>query len=467
MSGTEAATERERFVIVGGSIAGLATALALGRAGHAVTVVERDPLPIAEDPEAAFGIDRPGAPQTHALHVFLARLVQVLRDRYPDVLSALEEVGVEVERNGDFAPLGDGLGNLMTRRSTIEWVLRRSLAADSSVTLITGRGVDGLLGRSAAQLFPAEVTGVVLDDGTELAGTVVACNGRRSDPAAWLAPLGVEIPERVVQSERVYCSRWYSVPDGSRPANSLQHLDFMTYLMTPADGGTFAVAMGADPSDKQLRSYLYDDDAFDRIARVLPAVGDWLQSSGAVAVRPVRPMTGLINRLRTFLDDEGFPRVLGFHAVGDAHTCTNPVYGRGCSLAFVGATLLADAVEAYPTNRAARAVAYEQACATEIEPWFHSSVRVDEQEQAIDDGGELDEDAEAFAASSRLISQGLIQDTVVVTGLARMFNLLETPEALFADPEFLERQRKAVAAAPEPEAGPGRSEILAAAGLAS
>jgi hypothetical protein len=48
-----------------------------------------------------------------------------------------------------------------------------------------------------------------------------------------------------------------------------------------------------------------------------------------------------------------------------------------------------------------------------------------------------------------------------------MFNLLETPEALFADPEFLERQRKAVAAAPEPEAGPGRSEILAAAGLAS
>ena len=32
------------------------------------------------------------------------------------------------------------------------------------------------------------------------------------------------------------------------------------------------------------------------------------------------------------------------HAVGDAHTCTNPLYGRGCSLAMVQATLLADAV---------------------------------------------------------------------------------------------------------------------------
>ena len=36
-------------------------------------------------------------------------------------------------------------------------------------------------------------------------------------------------------------------------------------------------------------------------------------------------------------------RVLGLHAVGDSHTCTNPLYGRGCSLALVQALRLADA----------------------------------------------------------------------------------------------------------------------------
>ena len=50
-------------------------------------------------------------------------------------------------------------------------------------------------------------------------------------------------------------------------------------------------------------------------------------------------MGGLLNRDRTFLDDDGEPLVLGFHAVGDAHTCTNPLYGRGCSLAMVQAQL--------------------------------------------------------------------------------------------------------------------------------
>jgi flavin-dependent dehydrogenase len=73
-------------------------------------------------------------------------------------------------------------------------------------------------------------------------------------------------------------------------------------------------------------------------------------------------MTGLLNRIRTFTRADGTPSVLGFHAVGDAHTCTNPLYGRGCSLAMVQAVLLADATAAHPNDAQARALAYEAAC---------------------------------------------------------------------------------------------------------
>ena len=45
-------------IVVGGSIAGLATALALGRLGRQVTVLERDGLTEFADAEAAFAVER-------------------------------------------------------------------------------------------------------------------------------------------------------------------------------------------------------------------------------------------------------------------------------------------------------------------------------------------------------------------------------------------------------------------------
>ena len=49
----------------------------------------------------------------------------------------------------------------------------------------------------------------------------------------------------------------------------------------------------------------------------------------------------------------GRPAALGVVAIGDAHTCTNPLYGRGCSLALVQAELLAEAAAAHPGDAAA------------------------------------------------------------------------------------------------------------------
>ena len=51
----------KHVVVIGGGVAGLGAALALSRAGHEVTVLERDPLPATADAEEAFDAPRRGA----------------------------------------------------------------------------------------------------------------------------------------------------------------------------------------------------------------------------------------------------------------------------------------------------------------------------------------------------------------------------------------------------------------------
>src|SRR5262245_28227008 len=82
-----------RAIVVGGGVGGLGSALPLARAGHRVTLLERDPIPPAAAPGEAFRTERQGAPQSHQTHGFLARLQVLLRDRFPDVLDRLLALG--------------------------------------------------------------------------------------------------------------------------------------------------------------------------------------------------------------------------------------------------------------------------------------------------------------------------------------------------------------------------------------
>ena len=112
-----------------------------------------------------------------------------------------------------------------------------------------------------------------------------------------------------------------------------------------------------------------------------PGAGPVLQPGRAAprADRAVRPMARpaqpdpSLHRRAT-----AQPLVVGFHALGDAHTTTNPLYGRGCSLAAVQACLLADAFAAHPDDPVARAAAYEAGNAREVEPWYESAVQMDQ-----------------------------------------------------------------------------------------
>jgi 2-polyprenyl-6-methoxyphenol hydroxylase-like FAD-dependent oxidoreductase len=219
------------------------------------------------------------------------------------------------------------------------------------------------------------------------------------------------------------------VPDQIGPiGGDLGYLKYATFI---GDNRTFSVTFAIPVDDAELRAKLLDVDTFERAGAVLVATEPWVDATRAEPMTPVHVMAKLLNRLRTF---DG---VLGFHAVGDAHTCTNPLYGRGCSLAMVQATLLADAVAAYPYDPAARAATYEAASAEHIEPWYQAAVMADR-----DNRGQMsDEDPRAFMRN--VMREGLAPamrtDQRVFRAFLRTFNLLTTPDALIRDGELITR----------------------------
>jgi 2-polyprenyl-6-methoxyphenol hydroxylase-like FAD-dependent oxidoreductase len=433
------------MVVIGGSVAGMATALALGRIGYRVTVIERDPLPLVADPDTAFATERRGTPQSHQTHGFLARMTKVLRERFPDVYESMLASGIETispfDSWEDRDPSDDELTIMIVRRTTFEWAMRRAVLSEPGVTLRSGVGVEGLLSAEGAAGL-AQVVGVTLDDGSVVHGSVVACTGRRSDVPKWLAPLGVEVPEQVADTELIYLTRWYHRQAADTELNPRLggDLGFVKYLAIPGDGDTLSLTLAIGAKDPELRRALVQPGQFDRACRLLPGPREFFEPEGALtALGEVRPMGGFVNRLRRFTGPDGMPTVLGFHAVGDAHTCTNPFYGRGCSLALVQAALLADAFAAHPDDAAARAVAYEAGSAREVEPWYHASVFSDAQRMNPDPASDADQFNRRLGALVLEVMFGAVPDPVVARGLMRLINMLVLPDQLFADTDFIGR----------------------------
>ena len=81
-------------IVLGGGLCGLTAAMMLARDGQRVTVLERDPAPLPEDPESAWERwRRDGVVQFRQAHYLQPMGRAVLETELPDVLEAFKAAG--------------------------------------------------------------------------------------------------------------------------------------------------------------------------------------------------------------------------------------------------------------------------------------------------------------------------------------------------------------------------------------
>ncbi len=487
-TGSGAATN-DRIVVLGGSIAGLATALFLSRRGLPVHVLDQDdalcaPSPVTgPPPESERGQPRRATPQAAQSHAFIALAREVLLDEAPDVLDALTGAGVQSIRLADALPPAitdrgqrphdDDLVVMAARRTTFELVLRQVLRRDRLATFEPGVRAEGLVVDRSGPV--PVVRGVLRSSGPPLAaGLVVDASGRRTPVPGWLAAEDVTVSEQEADCGITYHSRFYRLAPGqaggelNRGYTAGSSFDRYSCLVFPGDrpeadgeGQSFSVTFGTLPEDRELRG-LGDAAAFDAAVRSIPLVAPWV--NGARPLSEVRSMTGMRNRVRRTATAAG-PGVPGLVAIGDAAATTNPAHTRGTSLALAHARALARAVdrELEPADLVA---AMADVVERELVPWVHDSAAQDAARLGRWRPEWQRDDVFADLAVAPRLTNGEASvaaqaDRDVWSRFTRLQNCLTLPMATLDDDTFVARVRSVQATGwrPDPIPAPSHDEM--------
>lgn len=463
-------------VVAGGGFAGLATALALAQRGLRVRVLERAaPPPEGPAAKAARLWDRPTVPQSGHSHILTSLGVRVLREHVPSLLdAALAEgallldltVAASATVRG-FAPdAADAeLVALAVRRPVLELVLHRAVRSLRGVAISYGTTVRGLL------LDPAgrAVTGVVTGRGERLpARIVVDATGRKAGSASWLSAAGIRpaadlrSPTHLRAVTRFYRLRSPDQPGPLNRGNAAGGIwDHYAAIVHPADNGTFAITLGVPAAGRAAYDALRAPRCFTAAARISPYVRPWVAPGTAVPLTPVRPMTMPPNVLRG-----GWPPVAGLIGVGDSACVTNPIFGRGMSLALLHAFRLARLLDAHPeTGEQQSALA---ACLADelYRPWYEQAVRDDAMRIRLWRADTAPSEAAGDGPDGRpppaSVAAAATADATVWRGLTRVLMSLARPAEVFDDADFRARVRASGAGAPAGPRPPTRPELLQA-----
>lgn len=371
-----------KIIVLGGGLCGLAAGVLLRRAGHDVTVLERDAEPVPPSPEEAWERwARDGVAQFRQTHYLTPRGREVLDEALPDVRAGLEAaaaahlnlLALMPPTIADRAPRpGDErFVTINARRPTIEQVLGRIADAEPGLELRRGTAVRELTVRAYDGV--AHVCGVRTDAGEELdADLVVDAMGRRSTLPRLLEAAGAgPVYEEAEDSGFLYYTRYFRSRDGSVPAFRAPmqtQIGTFSLLTVPADDGTWSVTIYSSAGDQPLKR-LRDPERWTALLAACPLHAHWLDGE---PITGVMPMGGIVDRYRRL-----GATVTGLALVGDAWACTNPSLGRGMTLGLLHAARLPAVLASHADDPRGFAEAWDAVTEAELTPWYRETVEED------------------------------------------------------------------------------------------
>jgi 2-polyprenyl-6-methoxyphenol hydroxylase-like FAD-dependent oxidoreductase len=322
VSSSDVVTKSYDAVIVGGSLAGCATAMFLGRAGARVAVVEKRPDPTAFKRICSHFIQASAVPTLERL----------------DLLRPMMDAGAVRSRFRMRTPWGwvetpPGRGALAVnlRREKLDPLIREHASSTPGVEMLLGLTVTELRHDGAGA-----VRGIVARDrdGVETAieaPLTIGADGRDSQVAGLS---GVE--EKTFPHGRIaYGGYFEGIAPRGAPDASVWMMDPDWGAAFPTDGGlTFFAAMVS-----RSRAPEFKADAHEALVRHFESLPEAPALRGAKVVEDpgVLGKVDMTNRVRG-------PIAPGLALVGDAALATDPLYGVGCGWAFQSAEWLGGAV---------------------------------------------------------------------------------------------------------------------------
>jgi len=305
-------------VIVGASLAGCATAIALGRSGARVALVEKRPDP------AAF--------KRVCSHFIQASAVPAL-DRL-GLLEPIAEAGGVRTTMRAWTPWGwieapaEAREGVNLRRELLDPMVREAAVATPGVELMLGLSAERLVRDGDT------VCGVVVRDAggaerTMSAQLIVGADGRDSR----IAELGAVRTKISRHGRFAYGAYFDGPPPAADGASSIWMLDPNWAAAFPTDSGlTFYAAM---PTKARLPEFRRDPEG-----ALVSFVGSVPEAPPIEVSRLASPVLGKIempNKVRV-------PVAPGLALVGDAAMAVDPLFGVGCGWAFQSGEWLAQSV---------------------------------------------------------------------------------------------------------------------------
>jgi 2-polyprenyl-6-methoxyphenol hydroxylase-like FAD-dependent oxidoreductase len=306
-------------VIVGGSLAGCAAAIALGRAGASVALIEKSPDPSAFKRMCSHFIQASAVPTLERLD-----LLEPILDA-----GGLRTPMRAWTRWGWIEPPASGARRAVNlRRERLDPLLRETAAATPGVELMLGRSADQLLHKEGA------VAGLLARDSagaeTELrARLVVGADGRDSR----VAELAGVKTKTSPHGRFAYGAYFEGPPAAPDHLSSIWMLDPHWAAAFPTDSGL--VFYAAMPTKDMLPEFRRDPEG--ALAFFVAGIPEAPPIAVSKLASPVLGKIEMPNKVRV-------PTAPGLALIGDAAQAVDPLFGVGCGWALQSAEWLAESV---------------------------------------------------------------------------------------------------------------------------